>query len=139
MPNQYKNKVIFGDQTLIDLTSDTVTAADMLAGITAHDGSGAPITGTIIAKTSSDVSLVNTTMTIPAGCYGSTINYDIPGVEVPIPESGTNSFYVTLPNGENDTVTLIFEVDDEGNSDITKDENDGGEVVELTAAEGVSF
>ena len=120
MPNQYKNKVIFGDQTLIDLTSDTVTAADMLAGITAHDGSGAPITGTITVKTNSDVSLVNTTMTIPAGYYGSTINYDIPGVEVPIPESGTNTFYITLPNGVNDTITFIFEVDSNGNTDISE-------------------
>lgn len=40
------NKVIFGNQTLIDLTSDTVTAADLASGVTAHDASGATITGT---------------------------------------------------------------------------------------------
>lgn len=44
--NQHINKVIFGNQTLIDLTADTVTAADMLEGKTAHDRSGAIITGT---------------------------------------------------------------------------------------------
>lgn len=40
------NKVIFGNETLIDLTSDTVTAADLVSGVTAHDASGAVITGT---------------------------------------------------------------------------------------------
>lgn len=43
---QYKNKIIFGGQTLIDLTADTVDAAHLSYGYTAHDKSGAPITGT---------------------------------------------------------------------------------------------
>lgn len=40
------NKVIYGNTTLIDLTADTVTESDILAGKTAHDKSGAAITGT---------------------------------------------------------------------------------------------
>ena len=40
------NKVIFGGTTLIDLTADTITAADLASGVTAHDKSGEPITGT---------------------------------------------------------------------------------------------
>lgn len=40
------NKVIYGGNVLIDLTSDTVTAATMLTGTKAHDASGAIITGT---------------------------------------------------------------------------------------------
>lgn len=40
------NKVIYGNTTLIDLTSDTITAADLASGKTAHDKSGAVITGT---------------------------------------------------------------------------------------------
>lgn len=39
------NKVIYGGETLIDLTADTVDAAHLLAGYTAHDKSGAVITG----------------------------------------------------------------------------------------------
>ena len=46
MPNQHVNKVIFGGTTLIDLTSDTVDESKLLSGITAHDKSGAVITGT---------------------------------------------------------------------------------------------
>lgn len=41
-----KNKIIYGDQVLIDLTQDTVTASDLAYGITAHDKSGVVITGT---------------------------------------------------------------------------------------------
>ncbi len=46
MANQYINKVIYGNRTLIDLTGDTVEASKVLSGYTAHDKSGAPITGT---------------------------------------------------------------------------------------------
>lgn len=43
--NNYINKVIYGNDTLIDLTADTITASDLLSGKTAHDKSGATITG----------------------------------------------------------------------------------------------
>lgn len=43
--NQYVNKVVYGGETLIDLTSDTVDAAHLLKNYTAHDKSGAPVTG----------------------------------------------------------------------------------------------
>lgn len=45
MANQYVNKVIYGNDTLIDISGDTVTEAKILTGYTAHDKSGAPITG----------------------------------------------------------------------------------------------
>lgn len=40
------NKVIYGTTVLIDLTADTITADKILTGFTAHDASGASITGT---------------------------------------------------------------------------------------------
>lgn len=54
----YNNKVEIGNDVIIDLTSDTVTAAKLAQGYTAHDASGAPITGTLeepIAATSAEV------------------------------------------------------------------------------------
>ena len=45
MANTYYNKIIVNGQTKIDLTADTVTAPKILSGYTAHDKSGAPITG----------------------------------------------------------------------------------------------
>lgn len=41
------NKVIVNNQTILDLTSDTVTAATLKKGVTAHDASGGQITGTL--------------------------------------------------------------------------------------------
>lgn len=46
MANQYKNKVIYGGQTLIDLTNDDVTRADVAAGKQFHLPTGEITTGT---------------------------------------------------------------------------------------------
>lgn len=43
--NQYINKVVYGGDTLIDLTGDDVTANDVLSGKKFHLPSGAPGTG----------------------------------------------------------------------------------------------
>lgn len=43
---EYINKVVYNGSTLIDLTSDTITPDKILSGYTAHDKSGAAITGT---------------------------------------------------------------------------------------------
>lgn len=40
------NKIVYGGNTLIDLTSDTVTAATLFKGVTAHAADGSIITGT---------------------------------------------------------------------------------------------
>lgn len=39
------SKVVFGNTTLIDLTSDTITASDLAYGVTAHGADGSTITG----------------------------------------------------------------------------------------------
>lgn len=44
MPGPY-NKVVFGGNTLIDLTGDTVDTSTLLYGATAHDKTGAVING----------------------------------------------------------------------------------------------
>lgn len=46
MPDKTFNKVVWDGQTLIDLTSDTVTASSLQSGVTAHDRSGVQIVGT---------------------------------------------------------------------------------------------
>lgn len=45
MANQYVNKVVINGVTKLDLTGDTILANKLLSGFTAHDKSGAPITG----------------------------------------------------------------------------------------------
>lgn len=47
MANEYVSKVVLSTgEVLIDLTSDTVTASDILSGKTAHSKTGAELTGT---------------------------------------------------------------------------------------------
>lgn len=57
------NKVIYGGNTLVDLTSDTVTADDLAAGVTATGADGKPIVG-IMQKVTIDAEL-STTSTNP--------------------------------------------------------------------------
>ena len=57
--------------TAVDLSSDTVAANKMLSGTTAHDSSGAAVTGSIASKTSADIAVSGDTVTVPAGHYAS--------------------------------------------------------------------
>lgn len=47
--NPYVNKVEYAGQTVIDISGDTVTPSDVLDGVTFHDRSGTPQTGSVIA------------------------------------------------------------------------------------------
>ena len=61
MPNTYNSKVVLASgEILIDLTSDTVDAAHLLEGYTAHGKDGAPVTGTCTfdSDTSEDTAAV---------------------------------------------------------------------------------
>ena len=53
------NKVIVNNQTILDLTADTVTAATLKKGVTAHDASGAQITGTMEEASTSETWVLN--------------------------------------------------------------------------------
>lgn len=46
MADKKINKVVYGNEVLMDLSADTVTADKLALGITAHDKSGESITGT---------------------------------------------------------------------------------------------
>ena len=58
--NQYVNKLVWFDETKFDTSADTITADKLLEGFTAHDKSGAPITGTCTfdSDTSEDTAAV---------------------------------------------------------------------------------
>lgn len=69
MANEYASKIVLSNgTTLIDLTGDTITAADLLTGVTAHDKSGAPITGSC----SYDSDTTNDTATVSEILSGKT-------------------------------------------------------------------
>lgn len=48
------NKVVFGDETLMDVSQDTVTPETLAEGVTAHNKDGDPIVGTMVASTDAD-------------------------------------------------------------------------------------
>lgn len=44
------NKVVYGDQTLVDLTKDTVVEDALIKGISAHSKTGMVVNGTLIVQ-----------------------------------------------------------------------------------------
>ena len=48
--NPYPNKISAFGVVKLDLSADTITADNLISGITAHDASGAPITGTLVVQ-----------------------------------------------------------------------------------------
>lgn len=85
MANQYVNKVVVNGQTQLDLTGDTVDAAHLAQGFTAHDKSGATITGTMEE--------------------GSGGEYDIESVDN---GDGTQTLNISDASGGGSTGRLIF-------------------------------
>lgn len=73
MANEKVNKVILGNETLIDLTGDTVSANSLLAGATAHDARGEQITGNVSVPTDLD-DLGDVSITTPT--EGQALVYD---------------------------------------------------------------
>ena len=64
-------KIILNGVTQMDVTGKTVTAGDMLNGVTALKNDGTDITGNIASKTSTDLTANVLTVTAPAGHYAS--------------------------------------------------------------------
>lgn len=70
MANEYVNKVVLGTETLMDLTADTATAADVAQGKTFHLSTGAPAVGT--ASGGSGVTYTTQAVSIPASAWSGT-------------------------------------------------------------------
>ena len=105
MANQYKNKVVYNGETLIDLTADTLTAADLAYGKTAHDKSGAPITGT--STKDADTSDANATAaeilaTKTAYVNGNKVTGSMPNRGAVTGTISTKAEQYTIPQGYHD-------------------------------------
>lgn len=96
MPSEYINKVVFGSQTLIDLTSDTLnSASQLLSGVTAHDRTGAVITGscTYNADTSDGTTAASELL------YGEVAYSNGNRIVGSMPNNGNNNVTVTAKAG----------------------------------------
>lgn len=105
MANQYKSKVIFNGDVLIDLTADTITAADLASGKTAHDKSGALITGTNTydSNTSNDTATASEILaTKTAHARGTALTGTMPNNGAVTGTISTVSGEYTVPQGYHD-------------------------------------
>ena len=98
-------KVAFGNDTLVDLTRDTVSEAKLLAGFTAHDSQGFIITGTCTYD--SDTS--NASATVYEVLQGKTayakgvkITGEMPNIGQHLEEIYTKTQQITIPRGYHD-------------------------------------
>lgn len=105
MANQYKNKVIYNGNTLIDISGDTITANDLAYGVTAHDKSGAPITGssTYDADTSDADAVASEILnTKTAYVNGSKVTGSMPNRGSVSGSIATKTGTYTIPQGYHD-------------------------------------
>ena len=91
MPN-YISKVVYGNETLIDLTSDTVDSAHLLSGYTAHGADGALVTGNCDYNASTS----NDTITVGAVLSGITFHNAAGALSTgTMPNIGQQTSYIT--------------------------------------------
>ena len=121
-----KNKVIYGEDVLIDLTGDSVTPADLAKGVTAHDKSGAPITGT---------STKDATGTAAEMLEGKTAYVGGKKVTGTMPNKGA----VTLKIARADTPIAIPRGYHDGSGKATLDETEQAKLVAKNIRQGISL
>ena len=106
------NKVIVNNQTIIDLTADTVTAATLKKGVTAHDASGAQITGTMEEASTSETWVLKAELAIPddhvsypvdATMYSNNYQRDVNVVQIDM-ASEHLTFFVLNDDNNRDSV-----------------------------------
>lgn len=66
-------KVILNGNTLIDVTDKTVASSNLVSPNTALGADGTTVTGALVIKSASDVTVSGATTTIPAGVYSSQV------------------------------------------------------------------
>lgn len=124
------NKVIYGGETLIDLTSDTVTADKMLSGYKAHDKTGASITGTCTYDVdSSDATAAVAEILKDKTAYvrGSKLTGTMPNNGAVTGKITTLSGVYTIPQGYHD-----------GSGKVSIDSTEQGKLIPENIREGIT-
>ena len=105
------NKVVLGEDTLIDLTADTVSADKLSKGITAHDMAGEPIVGTMEAGGGVPDNMVttDTNQTITGKKIFNTypeIGYIFNNLNIAWVKNVSDGLHLSTNSGSNNFVTL---------------------------------
>ena len=112
------SKIIYGDQTLIDLTSDTVNSSNLLSGVQAHDKSGASITGTCtfdVDSTDATVAVAEMLAGKTAYARGTKLTGTMPNIGATGGSiDGLTTTSVSIPAGytSGGTVSLASDIED---------------------------
>lgn len=118
------NKIQLADGTvLLDISSDTVVADKLASGYVAHDKSGTRIIGTVAEKSSSDVTVNNQMITVPAGMYSSQVQKSVATGSAGTPsisKSEVSNNQVTLTPSVTNTTGFINGGTKTGNNVIVK-------------------
>lgn len=129
---EYNSKVVLSTgEVLIDLTADTVAAASLLSGVTAHGADGAPITGscTYDSDTSED------TLTAAEAITGKTFHARGTAYTGTMPNNGAVSGSITSVAGAY-TVPAGYH---DGSGTVTIDSTDQAKLIPGNIKSGVEI
>ena len=129
MANQYVNKVIIGKEVKLDLTADSVTPDKLAKGITAHDKTGAPITGT----STKDVDSTDATVAVAEMLEGKTAYARGAKLTGTMPNNGAVAGKITQKDGKY-TIPMGFH---DGSGSAAIDETEQAKLVPANIREGV--
>ena len=125
------SKVIFGNQTIIDLTADSITASDLAYGKTAHGADGEPITGsnTYDADTSDATATAAEILTGKSGYVnGVKISGSMPNRGGVTGTIATKAGSYAIPNGYHD-----------GSGTVEIDSTEQGKIIPENIKSGVEI
>lgn len=131
MATKNVNKVVYGNRTLIDLTSDTVTQDKILSGFTAHDKSGATITGTC----DFDVNSTDATVAVAEILDGKTAYARGAKLVGTMPNKGAVNGTITT-KAEQFTIPTGFH---DGSGKVSIDATEQAKIIEANIKEGVTI
>ena len=131
MATKNVNKVVYGNRTLIDLTSDTVTKDKILSGFTAHDKSGATITGTC----DFDVNSTDATVAVAEILDGKTAYARGAKLVGTMPNKGAVNGTITT-KAEQFTIPTGFH---DGSGKVGIDATEQAKIIEANIKEGVTI
>ena len=131
MAEKHINKVIYGNKTLIDLTGDTVEPSKVLSGVTAHDKSGSPITGTCAF----DVNSTDGTAAVAEILAGKTAYARGTKLTGTMPNNGSVTGEISSLNGDF-TIPMGFH---DGSGKVTIADTEAAKIIEGNIKAGVEI